>query len=118
MGFEVDKVSLTQLLVQVPTAVGCCQFLFYQWHIFNYLQIILDSGPIIKACYLPTSSVVDVATRQVTGRTYVQIPAGDFPPSQIAYTGSGAQPASYLLVIGLFLRIEANGTSIRPVVSI
>ena len=78
----------------------------------------MDSGPITKACYLPTSSVFDIVTRQGTGRTRVHILAGDFLPSQIAYTGSGAHPDSYLIGTGILLLIEADGTSIRPLTSI
>ena len=40
----------------------------------------MDSGAIRNACYLSTSSLVDIVTRQGTERTGVQIPAGDFPP--------------------------------------
>ena len=78
----------------------------------------MDSRPITKACYLPTSSVFDIVTRQGTGRTVVQIPAGEFLPSQIAYTGSGAHPASYLKGTGVLLRNLTGVTSIQPLTSI
>jgi len=69
----------------------------------------MDSGPIANACFLPTSSVVDIVTRQGTGRTGIQIPAGDFPHSQIAYTGSGAHAASYLWVPVCFFGLKRAG---------
>ena len=78
----------------------------------------MHSGPLTKPRYLPTSSVVDIVSRKGTGRTGVQIAAGEFPPSQIAYTGSGAHPDFHLIGTGLLLRIVAAGTSIRPLTSI
>ena len=78
----------------------------------------MDSRTITKGCYLPTSSVFDIVTRQGTGRTGIKIPAGDFLPSQIAYSGSGAHPACHFIGTVVLLRIEAGETSIRPLTSI
>jgi len=78
----------------------------------------MDSGPIANACFLPTSSVVDIVTRQGTGRTGIQIPAGDFSTlTDRLYWLWG--PRSFLFMgTGVLLRIEAGGTSVRPLTSI
>jgi len=73
---------------------------------------------LVKACYLLTSSIDDVINRQVIEWTGIQISAVEFSPSQTAYTGSGAYPASYLIDTGVFLRIETQWTTIRPLTSI
>jgi len=77
-------------------------------------QIGIYSVPFTKSCYLHTSSIFDIVNRQVHGRTGVQIPAGDFPLSQIGYTGTGAHPASYFIGTRVLLGIEMHVITIRP----
>ena len=77
----------------------------------------MDSGSITKHDISLTWSLVEIVTRQRTGRTGVQIPAGDFAPSHRLYWHWG--PRSFLFICtGVLLQIEAGGTSIRPLTSI
>jgi len=49
----VDKITLTQLFVWVPTAVSCCQFLLYKWSMFICISSKNGQWVHYKAWYLP-----------------------------------------------------------------